>query len=205
MLLERSLAYALGAVGDVTPDALARPTPCDAWDLRALLEHVAESMDALLEGLVDGCVGPPVAGSGPAGDPVPAVRRRATHLLAACAAAGVVRADGSDGASGARVARGTDEAAVLVGDRVLAARMLAWVGAVELAVHGWDVAQACGADRPIPAGLARNLLAIVPLVVTDATREGRFAPPAVTPPGASPDERLLAFLGRSGQAPRADR
>jgi uncharacterized protein (TIGR03086 family) len=188
VLLERSLAYALGAVGDVTPAALARPTPCAAWDLRALLEHVAGSMDALLEGLADGCVGPPpAAGLRPAGDPVPAVRRRATHLLAVCAATG---------AGGAGRADGTHEAAVLIGDRVLEARMLAWVGAVELAVHGWDVARACGADRPIPAGLARNLLAIVPLVVTDATREGRFAPPGATPPGATPGDRLLAFLGR---------
>jgi uncharacterized protein (TIGR03086 family) len=187
MLLERSLVYALGAVGDVTPAALGRPTPCDDWDLRALLEHVAGSMDALLEGLTDGCVGPPAAAFGcRAGDLVPAVRHRATHLLAACAAAGA-----------AEVADGEGEAAVLVGDRVLAARMLAWVGAVELAVHGWDVARACGTDRPIPAGLARNLLAIVPLVVTDETREGRFAPPGTTPPGATSGDRLLAFLGRA--------
>jgi len=189
-LLERSLTYALGAVGDVTPAALAGPTPCAAWDLRTLLEHVAGSMDALLEGLADGCVGPPSTAPslGRPGDPVPLVRRSATHLLAACAAAGHGEAHG--------------HAAILVGDRVLAARMLTWVGAVELAVHGWDVARACGADRPIPAGLARNLLAIVPLVVTDESREGRFAPPGPTPPGATPGDRLLAFLGREVRADR---
>jgi uncharacterized protein (TIGR03086 family) len=189
MLLERSITYALGAVGDVTPATLAGPTPCAAWDLRTLLEHVAESMDALLEALTAGCVEPPMAAPLPGrpGNPLPAVRRRATDLLAACAAAG----------------HGADHGdAVLVGDRVLAARTLTWIGAVELTVHGWDVARACGADRPIPAGLARNLLAIVPLVVSDETRPGRFAPPGPTPPEATPGDRLLAFLGREVRADR---
>ena len=184
-LLERSVTYALGAVGDVTPAALGSPTPCREWDLRALLEHVAGSMDALLEGLGAGCVGPspPIAGRRPR-DPVTAFRRRASGLLAACASAG-----------GA-------EPPVIVGDRVLAARFLTWVGAVELAVHGWDVARACGAERPIPAGLARNLLAIVPLVVTDRSRGGLFAPPCAARPDAPPAERLLAFLGRdAGEGP----
>lgn len=177
-LLERSLAYALGAVGDVTPAALDGPTPCREWDLRALLEHVAGSMDALLEGLGDGCVRLGPATGARARDPVTAFRRRASGLLGACA-----------GAVGA-------EPPVFVGDRVLAARGLVWVGAVELTVHGWDVARSCGADRPIPAGLARNLLAIAPLVVTDATRAGLFAPPCPVRPDAPPAERLLAFLGR---------
>jgi uncharacterized protein (TIGR03086 family) len=192
-LLERSISYALGAVGDVTPAALAGPTPCAGWDLQTLLEHVAESMAALLEALTDGCVGPPRAAPllGRSGDPLPAVRHRATDLLAACAAAGHGADHGADHGE-----------AVLVGDRVLAARTLTWVGAVELAVHGWDVARACGADRPIPAGLARNLLAIVPLVVSDETRPGRFAPPGPTPPDATPGDRLLAFLGREVRADR---
>ena len=188
-LLERSLTYALGAVADVTPAALDGPTPCREWDLRALLEHVACSMDALLEGLGAGCVslGPAPAGAPPR-DPVTAFRRRAAGLLAACAAAGDV------------------EPPLTVGDRVLAARALAWVGAVELTVHGWDVARSCGTEHPIPVGLARNLLAVVPLVVTDAAREGLFAPPAATRPGAPPDERLLAFLGRDvARGPAGDR
>jgi uncharacterized protein (TIGR03086 family) len=188
-LLERSLTYALGAVGGVSPGVLTRPTPCADWDLGMLLEHLVESMDALLEGLDAACVGPVPAVAAGTGDPVPAFRRRATALLGSCAAAAGGGADGT--------AR-----AVLVGDRVLAARILTWVGAVELAVHGWDVAQACGSGRPIPPGLSRHLLAIVPLVVTDATRQGQFAPPRATPPGAGPGDRLVAFLGRELRADR---
>ena len=187
-LLERSLTYALGAVGGVAPGVLTHPTPCADWDLGMLLEHLVESMDALLEGLDAACVGPVPAVAAGTGDPVAAFRRRATALLGSCAAA----AGGADGI----------DRAVLVGDRVLATRVLTWVGAVELAVHGWDVAQACRSDRPIPPGLARHLLAIVPLVVTDATREGQFALPRATPSGAAPGDRLVAFLGREIRADR---
>jgi uncharacterized protein (TIGR03086 family) len=67
---------------------------------------------------------------------------------------------------------------------------------VEIAVHGWDVAQACGRPRPIPPQLAEELLQLAPLLVTDADRPGRFAPPVAVPAGASPGDRLVAFLGR---------
>jgi uncharacterized protein (TIGR03086 family) len=178
-LLERSVAYALGAVGHVDRAALTRPTPCPAWDVARLLEHVVSSMDALLEGLDAECVGlvEPMPRRDHA-DPVTAFRGRAARLLGSCAAP---RAAGD---------------VVLIGDRMLAAHVLSWVGSLELTVHGWDVARACGEDRPIPRGLARNLLAVVPLVVTDDARDGAFAPPATLPAGAGPGERLLAYLGR---------
>ena len=37
-------------------------------------------------------------------------------------------------------------------DRALRSDLLAAAGSLEIAVHGWDVAQACGVDRPLPAG-----------------------------------------------------
>ena len=34
-LLERAMGYTLGSLVLVTPDDMANPTPCAAWDLRA--------------------------------------------------------------------------------------------------------------------------------------------------------------------------
>jgi hypothetical protein len=73
------------------------------------------------------------------------------------------------------------------------------VGAVEVAVHGWDVAQACGSRQPIPPALATGILEIVPLVVTSATRELCFAAPVTVSPLASPGDLLIALLGRDPQ------
>lgn len=191
-LLAGAIHYALGSLADVTPGLLPGPTPCAGWDLATLLEHMSDSLSALYEGLATGSVGlAPAAACDPADQPVAAVREQATRLLVASALAG--------------------EADIAIGDRCLAAGLVTAVGAVEIAAHGWDVAQACGGHRPIPPVLAAGILDLVPLVVTDDARDGRFAAPVDVSPLASPGDRLVALLGRrppglrdSGAWPGAD-
>ena len=94
-----------------------------------------------------------------------------------------------------------------IGEHGLDVTDFAAAGALEIAVHGWDVASACGWPEPIPAALADRLLAIAPLLVTGADRTPLSGPagpagplfgPAVTvPAGASASDRLTAFLGRT--------
>lgn len=86
--------------------------------------------------------------------------------------------------------------AIAVADRELRSDLLAAAGALEITVHGWDVAQACGIDRPLPPALAVELLDVVPLLVGDGDRPERFAEPVDVPLHARPSTRLLAALGR---------
>ena len=81
-------------------------------------------------------------------------------------------------------------------DRGLRSDVLAAAGSLEIAVHGWDVAASCGADRPLPAGLALELLDVVPLLVGADDRAARFAAPVDVPLHARPSTRLLAAVGR---------
>ncbi|MER5474281.1 TIGR03086 family metal-binding protein [Streptomyces sp. NPDC002935] len=178
-LLERSLAYALGSVAVVPRDGLRWPTPCAAWDLGELLHHLDDSVDALYEGVADGRVG--LGPSPPAADPVCAFRERAGALLGAWAAMSAARP------------------APAVGDRCMDPGLLAAVGALEIAVHGWDVARACGQGRPIPSALAAELLPVAYMVVADADRGVRFADPVDVPVRTGPGGVLLAFLGRRPQ------
>ncbi|KMS73361.1 hypothetical protein ACM01_19170 [Streptomyces viridochromogenes] len=171
-LLERSLAYALGGVAGVEVGSLTRGTPCAEWDLGELLGHLDDSLDALYEGLTGGRIG-----LYPSADPVCGFRTRACAVLGAWAA----------GPAGERV---------LVGERQLDVRVMGAVGAVEIAVHGWDVAQACGRPRPIPVALAAELLNVARCVAAEDDRGVRFAAPVEVPPRARADVRLLAFLGR---------
>ncbi|MFI0514670.1 TIGR03086 family metal-binding protein [Streptomyces sp. WSLK1-5] len=170
-LLERSLAYAWGSVAEVRRVGLDRGTPCAEWDLGELLEHLDDSLDALYEGLSGGRIGvlPHV-------DRVCGFRTRACAVLGAWAA-------GPPGE-------------VLVGERPLDVRVMAAVGAVEIAAHGWDVARSCGRPRPVPEGLAAELLSVARCVVGERDRGVRFAEPVSVPPGARADVRLLGFLGR---------
>lgn len=179
--LERALGYALGSLQLVTTQALFWPTPCRAWDVAALLDHVDESLASLHEAVVVGHVGHLGREAGtnqePEIDPVARLRTRACTLLGAAA--------GSENTT-----------VVSVGDEELPREMMYGVGALEVAVHGWDLALACGTHRPIPAELATALLPVASLVVTDDDRPARFAAPVEVPSSADEASRLLAFLGR---------
>ncbi|MFI0897603.1 TIGR03086 family metal-binding protein [Streptomyces sp. NPDC020983] len=184
LLLEEAVAYGLGCVDSVTPARLRRPTPCAGWDLERLLRHLHESMAALREAPDRGGVALLPAGSGdpPPGDLVAAVREGARELLDSwrCWAS-------RPGPAGAPVA---------VGGMPVPGETVALVGALEVAVHGWDVAQACGCARPIPAPLAVAILRRAPQVADAGTRPALFAAPVPAAPQACPGDRLVAYLGR---------
>ena len=180
-LLAAAVGYALGGAGLATPQLRSRPTPCPGWDLEMLLDHLSDSIGVLHEAVATAGVslGPAQGYDRPPGwDPVARLRGQAARLLGAGAAAGP---------AARRVA---------IGDRELAASMVAVTGAIEIAVHGWDLWVTCGARRPIPPGLAAVLLPIAPLLITPGTRPGLFADPVRLAGPASPGDQLVAFCGR---------
>ena len=58
-LLESAVGYALASAAKVTPPLLSRPTPCRAWNLAMLLDHVTDSADVLREAIIAGGGGGP--------------------------------------------------------------------------------------------------------------------------------------------------
>jgi uncharacterized protein (TIGR03086 family) len=159
----------------VTEDALTRPTPCRRWDLNDLLEHLQDSMTALQEAIEVGRIGDEPA---PADDDViSGVRDRATRLVG----------------SWANV---EEPGAIRVLDSPTTAPLVAGAGALEVTVHGWDIARACGEWRPIPDELAEELLDLAVLFVRGPDRPGRFGPPVGVAKDAGAADRLLGFLGR---------
>jgi uncharacterized protein (TIGR03086 family) len=178
-LLERAINYTLGSLHTVTPEALPHPTPCRDWDLRTLLDHLNDSLMALNEAVGTGSVDldATVDDSDPSIDPVMRLRNLASQLLGAWA--------------------NTDRHhTVSIAHHPLTAGIVTSTGAIEVAVHGWDVARACGWRRPIPPSLAEEMLDLAPLFVTGTDRPTRFAAPVAVPPTAGPGDRLVAFLGR---------
>jgi uncharacterized protein (TIGR03086 family) len=183
-LLEPSISYALGVVPAVTPEFLARPTPCREWDLRMLLRHASESLAAIGAGIEAGRVGlDPAAEDGDlVADPAQAFRDRACQLL--------------DAWTNSRRQRQVIE----IAGCPLAASVLAAAAALEVAVHGWDITRACGQRQPIPRTLALDLLVIAPMLVPGTGRHPLFAAPVTVAATASPSDRLAAFLGRTPRA-----
>lgn len=181
-LLQPAVGYALDALDAVTPSLLSRPTPCAKWNLGMLLNHTSASAAALQEGFECGRVGLfPVDRGDDAGDPAGLARARIKGLFEQCNV-------GCDGRS------------VAVADRRMPVSLIVDIATVEIAVHGWDVYQASGRNRPIPADLAAGLLGIAGELLADGNRADLFAAPLPASPSAGPCERLLAFLGRRSPA-----
>jgi len=180
-LLGRAISYAVSAAGDVTPALLPRPTPCRGWNLEMLLRHACESLTALRSGIVTGCVGliPASPDRDLAADPARAFRDRAGQFLAAQAV-------------GSRRRRVVD-----IADLPLPAIVMEYAGALEIAIHGWDISQACGQRSPIPDALAIDLLAIASLLIPETGRHPLFDAPVTLTAHAGPGDQLVAFLGRN--------
>ena len=179
-LLDTAVSYALAGAALTTPPMLPRPTPCPGWDLETLLAHLGGSIAVLGEAVAPAGVTARATPRHPGqrgNDPVARLRGQAAGLLAACAG-------------------GPAERLVAIGDRELTAGMVAVTGAIEIAVHGWDIFATCGASCPIPPGLAAALLPAAALLVTPRTRPGLFAGPVRLPGAAGPGDQLVAFLGR---------
>jgi uncharacterized protein (TIGR03086 family) len=184
-LLASAISYALAACVQVAPGEMTLPTPCTDWDLEGLLAHLAASMadleSALRTGHLDLEPDDPATPDPDGDDPVELLRDQAANLLFACYAH-----------------HGPDRF-VLVGGLPLPAGIVTCAGAVEIAVHGWDVRAARGRGSPIPPALAARMLRLSPLLVTG--REGLFGTPVQVPAQASPSDRLVAYLGRHPEPP----
>lgn len=181
-LLERAIGYTRASLQLVTADLLGTRTPCPGWDLGALLHHMSDGLRALQEAAELGEV--PLRTCGPDDGSIEIVR---TLRRQACSLLGMW--SDADAAGD-----------VVVGDQALPTVLLVSAGAVEITVHGWDVAWACGRAALPPPSLAVELLELAPLLVRTGDRPGRFAAPRTVSPLAAPGERLLAFLGRPASA-----
>ena len=164
-LLVGAISYALGVCALVGPDDMTLPTPCADWDLGMLLAHLSDSMADLETLLRTGHL-----------DLDQDLERPPDH--------------GWDDPVETRPDR-----FVAIGGLPVPAGLVACTGAMEIAVHGWDVSAARGGEAcPIPAALATRMLRLSPLLV--AGREGLFGVPVDMPAQASPGDRLIGYLGR---------
>jgi len=175
-LLAAALRYAIAAVVPVAADLYELPTPCRDWDLRMLLQHACDSVAALSEGYRDGIVRLSADSAVLSADPAREFTERAGLLLTRCEAGA-----------------GRD---VLIGGCPMAAGQLAAIGAIEVAVHAWDISQVHGSGLPIPEALAAELLATAVTLISDDNRPPQFAPASSVHAEASASDRLTAFLGR---------
>ena len=92
---------------------------------------------------------------------------------------------------------------IAIGDQVAPASVVVVAAALEITVHGWDVAQAIGRAAPIPEALAASLLPVADALVSPHDRGLLFEPVLEVDDDGSAEDHLLAYLGRHRSIPPA--
>lgn len=173
--------YAIAA--GIRSDQWALPTPCTAWDVRVLLNHVVQGNTRTAAA---------VAGEEPPD--------RISDLLGDDPAAAL---DGSV----ARLVELFLQPNKLGGTYDSPLGEMAGVALVELRinelqVHGWDLAVATGQPRDFPRGPAEEALRGLRSRVGDGPRDALpFDPPQSAADDAPAIDRLAAYLGRTVPTP----
>jgi len=170
-------------VAGIKPSQWQAGTPCDGWDVRALLNHlVAGNLWAAELGAgatIDG-VGDRLDGDVLGADPA------ASYDASAAAAAATFRRAGALDAPCA-VSYGPVPGSVYAGHRFL-----------DVLVHGWDLAVATGQDPELDPGLIKACREVIEPQVAAFRAAGVFAEEQPVPADATDQQRFLAMLGRQG-------
>jgi uncharacterized protein (TIGR03086 family) len=180
--LHRQAAHHFGRlVHAVQPEQWQSPTPCEAWDVRALVHHVVGEnrwVQPLFEGETVLSVGDRFDGDVLSADPPAAWDESLSSATAA------INRDGA-----------MDQIVHLsYGD--VAGRQYVTQLIADLVIHSWDLARAIGADERLDPRLVHACSSWFTGVAEQCRQAGVVGPPQAVPEGADPQTKLLAAFGR---------
>jgi uncharacterized protein (TIGR03086 family) len=149
---------------------LGTRTPCEEWDVRALLNHLIDSQQYFAatargeEASLPNPSPPALVGD----DPVSAYEAIRAETLRAYREPGVVEKTGPS----------------------------LGIAFVDQLVHGWDLAAATGQDGTMPDDLASAAFTMIDGRLTDDRRGAAFQQAVDVPDDATAQDKLLAYTGR---------
>ena len=174
--IEKATAVASKVVNGVKDDDLTKSTPCSEYDVRELLRHMIGGLD-MLTNAAEGAEAKMPEGE-VFTDPGKDYDARRAKLLDAIRTEGVFD-------RGWKMPFGE-----------LPGSMMATIAYVEHLTHAWDLAKATGQETELPEDLVTDAYAVVEPMDAMWRMPGVCGPKVDVPDGASPTERLVAFLGR---------
>lgn len=178
---DHALAEYDSRVSQIADDQWSEPTPCEDWDVRALVAHMVDECRWVPYLLGGGT--PQEAGDRFAGDPL------GDDPKAAWRAA-------SSAAREALGAEGALDHSVTVSAGEISARDYLWQLTVDLAVHAWDLARGIGVDDQLDHELVRRIHAETEKDTETLAKSGQFHPPLHAPAHADLQTRMLGLFGR---------
>jgi uncharacterized protein (TIGR03086 family) len=158
-----------------------RPTPCDEWTVRDLVNHVIGGCvryTMLLQGAAAAELLPTRTQDHIGGDAMASYRARTAEVRAAFMEPGALQRTGHH-PSGDRSGAGLLEMRI-----------------TDCAIHAWDLARALGADEQLDASLVQTRWELMSKVAGSFAGTTYFAAPVDPGPDAPIQARLLALVGR---------
>jgi uncharacterized protein (TIGR03086 family) len=180
-LHEQALAATRSYVANIKPDQLSLPTPCENYDVHALLNHVIggnQWVAPLVEGQTIEQVGDRLDGDQVGDDPVGSYDASANAAAAAFNAPGAMEAP-------VAVSYGPVPGEIYAGHRFL-----------DVLIHGWDLATATGQDASLDPALVAACREVVEPQQELLAASGMFGSRQDVGADADPQAQLLAMLGR---------
>ena len=173
-LFARATRHAEAVMARLTPDQLAGPTPCSAWTVQDIVDHMVGGTDYLLAAL---------AGARPeprSGASAEAYRGGVARVLAGLRESGALD----------RTCQSPLNFEWTVGQAVAGTFM-------DQLIHTWDLATATGQDATLDPELVAICSAMFLPAMPEMGRAGGLVGPAVdVPADASPQAKLLGAMGR---------
>ena len=159
------------------------PTPCEDWDVHALLQHVVSGnlwAAALGAGATIEEVGDRLDGDVIGDDALEAYVASATVAAATFEVPGALQAP-------CAVSYGPVPGSVYAGHRF-----------IDVLIHGWDLAMSTGQDPTLDPELVIAAYELLRGQADMVRASGMFGEDLVVPADAAAQTRLLAFVGRKG-------
>jgi uncharacterized protein (TIGR03086 family) len=178
---ERALVSTGRFVAGVREGQWHDATPCEDFDVRALLNHVVSGnfwVVPLVEGKTIAEVGDIYDGDVLGDDPIAAYEASAREAAAAFHSPGAME-------TSVAVSYGPVPGEIYAGHRF-----------IDVLIHGWDLAKATGQDPALDPELVDACRAVVEPQAELLKGSGMFGTETKAPAGADPQTQLLAMLGR---------
>ncbi len=190
-MCQRATDDALAMVRTVRPEDLTRPTPCTAWDVRALINHMIGTNQFFAHAL--------------AGDRTPPTPTGALPDLVGDDPAGAYAASARTVMDGWRAPGALERVLSLpFGDSP--ASVAITLDTADQLVHTWDLGQGLGREVALDPEIAAMVLefskgsaahsSAATMLKPEMRGPNTFAPEVPCAPDAPVQDRLLAWLGR---------
>ena len=181
MLHRQALDATRRLIAGVGPEQWGQASPCEDWDVRALVNHIVSGnywAGELSGGKTIEEVGDRLDGDLLGNDPLHAYDKSADIAADAFSKPGAME-------SMCAVSYGPVPGSVYATHRF-----------VDILIHGWDIASATGQSTTLDPALVDACTAAVTPEIDMLQASGMFGTTLSTSEGAGPQARLLAMLGR---------